>query len=91
MTDRKRTEPKKVTLCGIPYTVTVTEECVLFSNRFGGPCYARLTFFRKCGIWYTECESSSGAVPTCHILEAQAKLNEWYGGDHKFSRGEYCL
>ena len=84
--------PTNVTLRDIGYRVSVHEDIIVFRETGGvAGCWTRMAFERKCGCWYLRQDSSEGSVMVSHVIAAMQLIEEWFGGNHDFKKGEHCL
>lgn len=83
------TNTRKVTVCAVPYEMTIVEGGVLFSNKSGfSGTHGRYMFEYKSSLWYlTELTSTWKATPVCHIVKMHKLLALHIGPDHTEADG----
>lgn len=82
--------PAEVTVRGTGYRVTVHEDAVIFTQQepvWG--CQAKAMFHRAAGCWYVQVVGEADYFMVSHLVEMNALLAEWFGGNHEFKNGEH--
>lgn len=83
------TEHRKVIICGVPYSMSIVDGCVLFSNKSGFYGVGmRFLFEYRCNLWHFESSATTwGSVPACHLAQMHEKLEEMISPDHTEADG----
>lgn len=78
-------DAKRISICGVPYTMDIVDGGVLFSNKSGFyGVSGRFMFSRKSWLWYLDhSESTWGSVPSCHLVRMHELLAEHIAGDNE--------
>lgn len=84
-----------VTVGGIPHSMTIVENAVVFSNKSGfSGCSKRVMFEYRSNLWYiTEVQGNVGTksanyIPAAHIVKMHQLLKEHIGNDHELPDNE---
>ena len=80
---------RDVSVCGVPYRMTIADGGVLFSNKSGfSGVSGRFMFSYKSSLWYMEhAESTFGKVAACHLVRMHKLLQELISRDHTEADG----
>ena len=76
---------RKVTVCAVPYEMSIIEGGVLFSNKSGFyGVSARYTFAVRNHLWYLEDRQETfPRTALCHLVKMSELLKLHIGGDHE--------
>lgn len=82
-------EFRDVSVCGVPYRMTIADGGVLFSNKSGfSGVSGRFMFSYKSSLWYLEhAVSTFGHVAACHLVKMHELLQKHIGTDHTEADG----
>lgn len=83
------TNSKDVSVCGVPYRMTIADGGVLFSNKSGfAGVSGRFMFSYKSSLWYLEhAVSTFGSVAACHLARMHQLLQDRISPDHTEADG----
>jgi hypothetical protein len=76
---------RKVSICGVPYTMTIVDGGVLFSNKCGFyGVSGRFMFSRRSMLWYLDhSESTWGSVAVAHLVAMHELIAKHIAEDHE--------
>ncbi len=80
---------RRVTVCAVPYDMSIVEGGVLFSNKSGfSGSHGRYMFEYRANLWYlTESTSTWKATAVCHIVKMHKLLALHIGPDFTEGNG----
>lgn len=88
-TTEARGEYRDISICCVPYRMTIVEGGVVFSNRSGFyGVTGRFMFAYRSHLWYLDhSQSTWGDVAACHLVRMHERLSEYIGPDHAEADG----
>ena len=78
-------ETKNVNICAVPYTMSIIDGGVMFSDKTGFyGVTGRFVFEYRCGLWYlATAHDTFDAIAACHVRRMHELLAEHVLRDHE--------